>query len=347
MKILVPIKDPKNNPYISEIFYQLKTQHQIFFDVKLFWGSSHFDIIHIHWPEELNDFQRLPRKKNAQIIQRINEWKAIGTKIIFTRHNIRSHKTRSYNILYKFLTNHSNYIIHLGNHSIQHFKSFQNHIVIDHHIYSSYPGKQDKKKAKKIMGINKNQFTIIVPGSLRFISELLKVYIILRNLSDQANLHILIQSWPKTFLYEKIKFPFIVLARHLLLQLFQFQFKNKITINKGHLKIETLCYWFSAADLALIPRFGKELNSGVVMLSLAYGIKVIGPQTGNITDILLESNNYPIKKWRFITKKINYLQSIASKSHPLSPNNILKKWSVATAVEKHMNLYNHIARINN
>lgn len=342
MKILVPIKDPENNPYISEIFYQLEAQHEIYYDVSLFWGSAHFDIIHIHWPEELNDFKSLPRKKKSQILQQINKWKTLGTKIIFTRHNIRSHKTRSYNTLYKFLINHSNYIIHLGNHSIQHFNSFQNHIVIDHHIYSSYPSKKDKEEAKRILGIKKGQFTIVVPGSLRFISELLKVYLILRNLSDQTNLHILIQRWPNTFFYEKIKFPFVVLARDLLLRLFQFQFKNKITINKGLLKTETLSCWLSAADLALIPRFGKELNSGVVMLSLAYGIKVIGPQTGNITDILLESNNYPIKKYRLITEKINCLQSLASKSHPLPPNTILRKWTIATAVEKHMNLYNHI-----
>lgn len=342
MNILVPVQNPKNNPYIFEIYHKLSKDHQISFEVKHFWENNSFEIIHIHWPEELNLFQPLNKKKFERIIEQLKHWQARGTKIVYTRHNSSSHTMSTYNNLYLFLLENSDYVIHLGKESITNYINNKNHKIIDHHIYTTYPAGISKHKAKKKLNIN-DKFAIIIPGSIRFTVELVKTLLILLPLHKE-NTYVLFQSWPKTYFFEIVKSPVRILCRYSLLLAFKVSFKRNILINKGRISNDDLSLWLSAADIAIMPRFTNELNSGVVFLCLLYKLKIIGPKAGNIGEVLSDSNNYPVTSYKSAIKKMLYLYDLFRSREEPPSNTISKKWDLETAIIKHRMVYKSLER---
>jgi beta-1,4-mannosyltransferase len=94
------------NPYLR-LFYQAARQENIV--VVPPGDSSHFDILHVHWPDLPLASRYLPAavKRSATLMRRVARARAQGAKVVWTIHNAASHERwypRLERLLFKWFT---------------------------------------------------------------------------------------------------------------------------------------------------------------------------------------------------------------------------------------------------
>ncbi len=337
--LLVCVLENSPNPYIKEIYNKIQLSFNTVFSRKEFWQDKDFDIIHIHWPEELFNYRETSTKDITLFTKRINYWKYKGSKIIFTRHNYKPHNNNSSSAMYDFLIENSDAIIHLGINSL--INSFDldkiKQVVIPHHIYTSYPKRYSKQQSRFNLKLDKNAVVILIPGTIRNIKEIKFIYNATKGLNID-NLKIIIQRWPKTYLYQYLKTPHKVFVKYFYYILLRYIHNYKI--HKGFINDELLSQLFIASDIVLIPRIKGELNSGNVFLSLFYNRRIIGPDSGNISEIIDESGNYKFNSIKAAKTAVK-IALTEDKTYVLS-DNCKEKWSLKNCVNAHLNLYHEL-----
>ena len=319
MKILFATDNPYQqlNPYVSTLINGLKIiDEKITCDWgrDVFWSDKAltYDIVHIMWPEHLLRVSFLDIKTAKELNERLLFLKKEGIKIVSTCHNLQPHYNQdiNFNKAYEIVYSLSNLILHLGKYSLTLFKTkFPNskNSLLYHHIYDDrYQYIPTKEEARKKLKLSSKKKYILCFGKFRDKEERELIIQLYKNL-DQNDISILAPSFYLVvkrrniilffinsikYLYYKIKYPFI-----------KMQYMP--------VKENDLTYYFAASDIVLLQR-KKILNSGNLPLAFYLKKVVIGPEVGNVGEILKETNNP--------TFQVNNIASLF-----INMNNILSK----------------------
>jgi hypothetical protein len=254
-----------------------------------FWSDSiyDYDIIHIHWPDQILTSDLC---KKESIGERLSELKSKGAIIVVTCHNFEPHYCNDNDKIeaYKSVYSHADCFIHLGDYSkrIMEVKYPQaNHIVIYHHTYDKLYSTKNRTESLRYLGLNPKKKYILCFGAFRDEEEKELLDIVL-NYYNNKGIEILSPNYikikRKSSRYNKIK-------KWLECRITEIR-KPGLHIYGWSVRNEELPYYYGASDIALIQR-KKVLNSGNLPMAFLMGKVVVGPEVGNVGEILKKTGN--------------------------------------------------------
>ena len=342
------VRSLKKNEYSTTIDYGIK------------WLNNKYpvwDIVHIHWPEDLLKGKVITNKTIRDLDQKLKSWGRL-TKIICTVHNHTSHNNTSQlsNLLYKVVFNNCFGFIHLGNKSIGLFNTFYSgkyasvsHVVIPHGNYSSMGSITNKNVARKKLGLEDSDKIILVVGKIRNLKEF-DLMLNSFNAAATPNCKLLFcgtfQS-AKSFLkavdlYAFFKQGFITINWRYKL----YRTKNVIT-RIGIKSDDLLSKYLSASDILFIPR-QKVINSGNVPLGFTFAKVVVGPNYGDVGELLEQHGNPTFETTNSfieINKKLVEGLILSSTDLPLKNMTIANTlWDWENIAQQHINFYNFLIK---
>ncbi|MBX6361732.1 MAG: glycosyltransferase family 4 protein [Acidobacterium ailaaui] len=255
------------------------------YGIQHLWDNNLFyDVYHFHWPECIFYWKEPSFEQINALGRRICEIKR-RAKIITTIHNEFPHyrKTNLFQELYDLVITNSDLIVHMGKYSKQIFDvkyPFIPSIIIPHHNYRNFKRLFSKSLSRQKLGIPEDKIIFVSVGRIRH--------------PEEANL--LLHSFLK-FSHPK-KFLFVLhgdasLSRHRFSRYFrriQIAFSGNIKWINHFVSDDMLQLYLCAADILIVPRF-RPLNSGNVILGFNFGKVVVGPDYGNVGEILKETGN--------------------------------------------------------
>lgn len=266
------------NPFVSSLADELRNYFTMNVDLEEFWClRSQYQIIHFHWPEAVFNWS-IPSERYLNILENtIHEWKRRGALFVYTRHNKRPHYTSNvaiYERLYSIIENNSDLIVHMGEYSKNEWISTkevterQVHTIIPHHVYEDlFRSDLSVSSARERLGISKTAFVILAFG-------------IFRNQEER--------DWTLNA-FEKIPMPEKILLAprwgH------GYEKTDTLLLNNQVVSEEDVPLYFAAANIVFIQRL-EILNSGNLPLAFLFNKPVVGPDIGNVGEILRKTDNY-------------------------------------------------------
>ena len=300
MKALIVFReDDADNLFVHvlcQAIYNLKID--IHCSCHNFWEQDDvYDIVHFQWPEEVVGWNCTDASVIERLKQRIAYFKAAGTKFIYTRHNSCPHYSNPIiKQAYKIIESCSDLVVHMGKYSLEEFK--QNYpdsrnTIIPHHLYEkTYNESITREEARVRIGIPKNRFVITAFGKFRNYEEIkmvLNSYLRLRN----KNKFLLA---PRMLPFSKHPGQRNILKRILsftgyyLLPLLLELRGIRAGASEELIDNDELPYYIAASDVIFVQR-KKILNSGNIPLAFLFRKVVIGPNVGNVGELLHETEN--------------------------------------------------------
>ncbi len=358
MRILVPVDIGDfrtSNPFVVEMLKSLQShssvhsvQHGVFWlDVP----DAKWDIVHIQWPESLCPGVEPQQEHISRLREQLAKLKP-HARIVVTVHNLSVHYRHSaaFDALYRTVFEAADAFVHFSDYSIEliHQSYYEvaegkPHIQIPHGNYECFGNAPTQLSARKQLNLPSHKTILLVFGQLRAFEEFA--------LARSA-----IKHWPvpeKTLLIcgrlpvRPLSMRLSRLMLHIVggLRTFVLLLRSKLTRNlilhEKRVAADEVAAYCTAADIFLIPR--KEiLNSGNIALGFTYGKVVVGPDVGNVGEILKRHEN-PVFDPDSIDSLISALSKalVAARSGRGDSNRkiAIEKWNWGTVAEMHVNLY--------
>lgn len=265
-----------------------------------FWDSTvKYDYIVINWPEYLFGWNvNLTDDNLEQLINRISYYKAKNTKIVSVLHDEYSHFGREVNLnkIFDICYGNSDILIHLGEYSKKKYQGiYKNaeHFIIYHPLFTSFNFSLEKDIVRKKINIQKNEFFIIAPGSIRGKNEFDLVIKMFKKINIKGKK----LFFPRLdFLTKPQSFRTLMDIKSLIYYYIFFtyyRFFLNVYWKQGFLSSEKYSEYFTASDLVIIPR--KDiLNSGNVILGSQFNKLIVGFEISNIKEVLKSLNQIVI-----------------------------------------------------
>ena len=296
MKVLFCVPLSTGNPYVKTLAEGLRgCGVDAVIGCEEFWDEDDFDIIHFQWPEAVFDWaQKVPKAKVELFHKRIEYLKSQGVKIFTTCHNLKPHTRTDKGVLslYGLIYSFSDVFVHLGEYSqsiLSNEYPNAKHVIIPHHIYDTiYKFDLNKSDCQKELGLNPNAFNILCFGEFRtdeerdFIIKLMKIG------KDMGWNFITPGFYKKRIVTKHISELPSRLIRYVRYKYLGIKFSTKF-IDDCMLE-----KYFTACDIVMIQRH-SILNSGNLPMAFFAGKVVVGPDAGNVGEILRRSGNSVFK----------------------------------------------------
>ena len=294
MKVFQLVNNPYKRPnaYVSSLMDGISAEHKDVvwgYGIDNLWSDSiyDYDIIHIHWADEILISDLC---KKERIGERLSELKSKGIKIVVTCHNIEPHYCNDNDKIetYKSVYSHADCFIHLGDYSkrIMEVKYPQaNHIVIYHHTYDKLYCTKNRMESLRRLGLNPKKKYILCFGAFRDEEERELLDIVLKFYKNKG---IEILS-PNYIRYKRSSSLYHTIKIWLKCRMTEIR-KPGLHINGWVVSNEELPYYYGASDIAFIQR-KKILNSGNLPMAFLMGKVVVGPDIGNVGEILKKTGN--------------------------------------------------------
>ncbi len=342
MKVLFAFKEsPNENLFVYTLRDALLTEGiEAKCSVDDFWDHyENYDIIHFHWlmghipmfsPEDLDKFIR-----QLSIVK-------TRCKIVVTCHDLKPHySTNKYlNLALNHLYEHCDAMIHLGQYSYDYFASKSDrkikHYIIPHHIYNKlYDFSLDKLVARKQLKISSDANVLLCFGSFRSDVE--------RNL--------VLNAWEKVKLPNKYLLApgFYRVRRNIIIGYKQFVQAIRyrllgVHFNNNFIQHDMVEKYLCAADVLMIQR-AEILNSGNLPLGFHAQRVVVGPNVGNVREILENTGNPT-----FDPHDIPSVTEAIQKGFHLKETNLpqrnheyaMRNWNVSKIACEHIGVYKDI-----
>ena len=312
MKVYFVVKEPSErtiNHFVSSLGKNLQKQGcEVVYGLERLWTDEvlECDIVHFQWPEYIFGSQKriftdddINRTENRLLLL-----KEKGIKIFAQVHNLKPHTNEDKNVLrlYELLYQHSDVMVHMGQYSrdrLQPRYPYAHHVVIPHHIYDNVlPFSVSKQEARRRLHLPQNKKIILSFGKFRNDQERnfvlnVKKQIEALSLKAEANSKLytlnstlfLLPGFYRETLHTLNPKKFITRLYHTLrYKLKGIQFSNDVIPD------DLMQCYFCAADVVLIQRL-DALNSGNLPIAFAAGKVVVGPDVGNVGEILRNTGN--------------------------------------------------------
>jgi beta-1,4-mannosyltransferase len=307
MKVLclLDVDDYTNkNAYPIDFVNSLKLNKHIeqldFGIANLLLNTPKWDIIHIHWPDDLMKGKILTRRTLTALDQKLKSWRKYA-RIVCTVHDHESYyrKSKLTTLLYNTVFNNCDGFIHMGQASVDIFNyTFKNQFaskpfsIIPHGNYISIGSIYGKAKAREKLKIKQDTKVILVIGKLRHNEEFDLMLNSFKCIAKE-NYHLIFLGnfyTTRSFLKDlNLKMLVISVFEKLYWRIALLTTPN-ITAKIGLNHSDTMLDYLSASDILFIPR-KKILNSGNVPLGFTFSKIVMGPNWGNVGELLNLYNN--------------------------------------------------------
>lgn len=293
MKVFFPFRKTENK-YFDEIenFFP----GEFIFDSFERWADyENIEIVNIHWPEAIFDFKNPSSELKGKLYHTLSAWKQKGIKIIYTVHNLEPHNggPQDFQDVYRTIIDSSDAIIHLGNYSRNLFMKLgihKNQEIIEHPIFLTTPAEVSQDEARRILNISQDERIVLVFGALRSQREKEIIYEAAKSLKS-TRYKILIAKYR---VFSPRRYGLLLALKAMAEDFFKIIANQKISTKDfwgGKIEESEIQNYFMAADAVLIPRV-SNLNSGVLFMAYRFNKPVIAPAIGNISEFLLEGDNY-------------------------------------------------------
>ena len=292
LNILVATSGTKN-PFIFQLIKFLQVQPNIrVAQHGLNWlndRSFRFDVVLFQWPEVLLSWDPPTKENLKELNDTIAYWKQSGAKLVATIHNLLPHENNRYSLsneLYQLVYKNCDALVHMGESSKELFHETYPGLVkcreeiIPHGNYNFFKNDITRENARTKLNLPKDEFVLLVFGSLRTEEEI--------DLVIEASKYLKKISG-KLLLVGRLPFRSKKQFKHYLVRS-QVWTKKNIILNEGFISDENVQFYLNAADALFISRL-KSLNSGNVALGYTFGKVVIGPDFGVIGEDLEKLGN--------------------------------------------------------
>ena len=308
MKIYFVVQEPTErmfNHYISSLGNALQRQGcEVVYGTDTLWTDDVFDcdIVHLQWPEGIFGLEghQVTDAELARMEERLILLKTKGKKIVSTCHNLKPHTNKNPNVLrlYDIIYSQCDVIHHLGAYSRDLLASqYPNakHVVIPHHIYDDvYSFDIPQEEARRRLHLPAEGKIVLSFG--RFRTEKERQFIL--NLKSRCNysppygggaggeaLFLMPGFYRETLHTKNPKKLAVRLYNTCKYKLMGIRFSHEVIPD------DLMQCYFCAADVVLIQRV-DALNSGNLPMAFHAGKVVVGPDVGNVGQILRETGNF-------------------------------------------------------
>jgi hypothetical protein len=283
------------NPYVRELCQSLGEQG-VTVDLGLgeFWlKQSDYDIVHIQWPEALFQWKNILWSDIKPLFRDVlPEWRN-SARILVTRHNETPHQSsnKHWMYLYDHIYDNVDGVVHLGAVGVDKFKTrfaerIKYHSIIPHPVYSAYGEALDKLASRRRLHISRERNVVLAFGALRHDPERR----LLQTAFSMADIPWKILVAPRFGQCLRPSEGGILNRIRWELKHRELLWPRQLILDNAFVPDDMVKVFFAAADVVIIPRL-NVLNSGVVPLAIQYGKVVIGPNVGNIGEILRATGN--------------------------------------------------------
>lgn len=293
MTVLFVVNGGKgSNPFVETLMVGLSN-----IDVKCvasideWWNNiERYDIIHFQWPEAIFSWSNINDKDLTRMEKQLKKAKILGKKMVITCHNLKPHLKQRQDILplYQLIYRYCDAFIHMGEYS---FNLFQKeypqafHFVIPHHLYDNiYLFDKGKYECQKQLGLPHNKINVLSFGAFRTDEER-NLILALRKRIEMSNVNFVTPGFFRQRLICRRPLETISRIAHYIK--YRMQGINFITRILTEKETET---YFCACDIVLIQRL-SILNSGNLPMGFGAGCVVVGPNIGNVGNILAKTRN--------------------------------------------------------
>ena len=358
LKVLVPVdigNYRESNPYVVEMIKSLDRNEEI--DSVLhgtFWFEQEhtdYDIIHFQWPEKLISDSTLNFIDIGKLHSKINQLKK-NARIVSTVHNLYPHYREDAELinLYKLIYKKTDAFVHFGSNSIKLLKikypeetEGKRHVIIPHGNYKCFGEPPGKQEARAYLKLPEEGIIVTVFGQLRSTEEYHMAEIAIKQWDKDKKILLVCGRLP-------LRLPNIVLGRlgiHIVggIRSAYFFIKSKmnknIILHEMNVPSKLVKYYCAASDIFLIPR-PNILNSGNLYLGFTYGRVVVGPDVGNVGEILRKHNNpvFDPLDLSSIPKALNQAYNLMQKDVGESNRKIaFKDWDWDLISQEYVGLY--------
>lgn len=286
-----------------------------------FWKTTEkYDIIHFQWPDEVIGWNCKDESMIERLKVRVDELKSQGSRFIYTRHNTRPHNgNRTVVKAYKIIEACSDLIVHMGNYSYNEFLKqypYSNNIIILHHIYEdTYNETISQEDARRQLGIPTDSFVITAFGGFRNwheINMVLRAFLRLKvkNKFLLASRMLPIPYHPKCS--NLAKYLLHLIGHNIIIPVLHRWMRMCVGSRSRQISDDNLPLYLIACDIVLIQR-KQILNSGNVPLAFLFKKIVVGPETGNVKELLQRVDN-PTFNPNQISSIVNAIESASTLS---------------------------------
>ena len=322
MTILLPYEVSPNkisNKYLWYFYKSLKKQNIDIIASQKEWikESMKFKAVFIHWPEYLPLFDIKSKKEFVEFsIERVKFFKN-ASQIFYFVHNKEPYfdKKNDLSPLFEYIIQNSSAIFHFSDFSrdlfIERYKNNKVQFVVPHGNYKELiQGRLENKLFLKKLNLNPENITVATVGAIRNKKELKILKGFAKNFLDKNCNFIFVGDitcdyyllfYGNVFNYFLrvifIKFKLLNIIRNY--RAFKLRrLGNNIYINPNYINEFSLTNICNSSDILLICK-SENINSGNIALGFTFGCLVVGPDIGNIGQIL--------RSYKNITYEVNNL----------------------------------------
>ena len=315
MRVYFVVCEPSErmfNHFVPSLANALQKQGcEVVYGLERLWTDNVFDcdIVHFQWPEFVFGNQKKEFSDNdiTCMNHRLMQLKGKGIRIIVQVHNLKPHTRNDNNILrlYELLYLQADIIVHMGVYSrelLQPQYPNAQHVVIPHHIYDDvYSFNIPQEEARQRLHLPTDKKIILSFGKFRnneernFVLSIKDSSLFLdsleprRSFNERSTLHSSLFLMPgfyrETLHTWNPKKLVIRLYNTCKYKLKGIKFCNEVIPD------DLMQCYFCAADVVLIQRL-DILNSGNLPMAFHAGKVVVGPNVGNVGEILRETGNF-------------------------------------------------------
>ena len=315
MRVYFVVCEPSEqmfNHFVPSLANALQKQGcEVVYGLERLWTDDVFDcdIVHFQWPEFVFGNQKKEFSDNdiTCMNHRLMQLKGKGIRIIVQVHNLKPHTRNDNNILrlYELLYLQADIIVHMGVYSrelLQPQYPNAQHVVIPHHIYDDvYSFNIPQEEARQRLHLPTDKKIILSFGKFRnneernFVLSIKDSSLFLdsleprRSFNERSTLHSSLFLMPgfyretlHTWNPKKLAIRLYNTCKY---KLKGIKFCNDVIPD------DLMQYYFCAADVVLIQRL-DILNSGNLPMAFHAGKVVVGPDVGNVGEILRETGNF-------------------------------------------------------
>ena len=279
-RILFPCgsgNNPGANPFVGTLMETLTSLGaQVFYGAdRLFKEGERFNVVHFMWPDALFGWthEAISPEMIAKLEDSIKRHKESGAIIAYTRHNVRPHVDDNPLLIqaYDIVERSADLIFHMGEYSLKEFLNkhpefSSKNVIVPHHTYARISRSVTRREAREWFGLSEDDKVVLSFGVFRNDDE--------RNLLLSAvkgcNIENLKVLAPR---FSSCPPPWIMGSS-----------------NGGAVPEQMLPMYFAAADVVFIQRC-HILNSGNVPMAFYFGCACVGPDDGNVGEILKATGN--------------------------------------------------------
>lgn len=344
MNVLI-VCDIKNlpNPFVATICDELRhVGVSVEASTEKFWeDTSMYDIVHFQWPEAVFSWKR--RLENSEVDRfrrKIEELKSAGIKIVLTCHNLKPHTIKDKNVmsLYEIINNNCDLFLHMGKYSLSLLKDtypIAQHCILPHHLYDRiYHFNKTKEECRKALGISMDKCCILCFGTFRT-NEERRLVLGARNILKRDSYVFLLPGFYKNKILNKN--PLKIIKR----LIYTLYYRSiGIKMRKDFINTEDTEIYFGAADIVLLQRV-SILNSGNLPMAFAAGKVVVGPNVGNVGDILTLTGNptFESKHVSSVVDAIRNAEKLVEKDKGEENKHYAESFWKGSVVAKQLSIY--------